>query len=100
MPSSYLHKSDQAQPEGAKVYDLTVGDRVAKDAVTEFTEAGQHKELAGLFKLNFASADAWFEEDERIYAHPKDPYKVRLVFSVSRRLSKSLRQARRCASNV
>ncbi|KAG6379592.1 DUF427-domain-containing protein [Boletus reticuloceps] len=52
-----------------------VGDRVAKEAVTLFTSEEKHKELAGLFKIKFASADAWFEEEERIYVHPKDPYK-------------------------
>lgn len=72
-----LRGSEQAQSEeGTKIYDLVIGDRVAKEAVTEFTGDGKHKELAGLFKLKFASADAWFEEDERIYVHPKDPYKV------------------------
>lgn len=76
-----LHGSDAAQPEeGTKVYDLHVGDRVAKAAVTEFTGEGKHKDLASLFKLEFSSADAWFEEDERIYVHPKDPYKVCPVF--------------------
>lgn len=77
MPSSLLTRSDQAQlDEGTRVYDLVVGDRVAKEAVTEFTGEGKYKELAGLLKLKFPSADAWFEEDERIYGHPKDPYKV------------------------
>jgi len=77
LPSSLLHRSDQAKPEqGTKIYDLVVGNRVAKEAVTEYTDEGKHKELAGHFKLGFASADAWFEEDERIYVHPKDPYKV------------------------
>lgn len=62
--------------EGTNVYDLVVRDRMAKGAVTEFTTEGKYKELAGLFKIDFASADAWFEEDDRIYVHPKDPYKV------------------------
>ncbi|KAH0833053.1 hypothetical protein J3R83DRAFT_12044 [Lanmaoa asiatica] len=85
LPSSLLHRSNQAQPEeGIKVYDLVVGDRVAKEAVTEFTGEGKHQGLASLFKLKFASADAWFEEDERIYKHPKDPYKRLDVLQTSR----------------
>ena len=63
-----------------------VRDRVAKEAVTEFTSEGKHNELAGLFKLKFDSADAWFEEDERIYVHPKAPYKGCLGLSVTQRL--------------
>ncbi|KAF9243423.1 hypothetical protein BU15DRAFT_72100 [Melanogaster broomeanus] len=85
LPPSLLRKSEQARPEeGTKVYDLVVGEQVAKEAVTEFTGQGTHKELGGLLKLNFASADAWFEEDERIYAHPKDPYKRVDVLRASR----------------
>ena len=34
-------------------------------------------ELDGLIQLEFSEMDAWFEEDEQIYVHPKDPYKVR-----------------------
>ena len=35
--------------------------------------------LSGLFYIEFSAADAWFEEDEQIFVHPKDPYKVRLT---------------------
>ena len=31
--------------------------------------------LAGFVRFDFKSMDAWFEEDEQIYVHPKDPYK-------------------------
>ncbi|KAF8554600.1 DUF427-domain-containing protein [Imleria badia] len=80
-----LRDSDQVG-EGTITYDLYVKDRVAKEAVTEFTGEGKYKELAGLYKLEFASADAWFEEDERIYVHPKDPYKRIDVLQTSRRV--------------
>jgi len=30
--------------------------------------------LEGYLVLDFAGADAWFEEDERNYAHPRDPF--------------------------
>jgi len=32
--------------------------------------------LSGLSTLEFDALDAWFEEDEQIFIHPKDPYKV------------------------
>ena len=32
--------------------------------------------LAGLAPVKFSDMDAWFEEDEEIFFHPKDPYKV------------------------
>lgn len=56
-----------------------MGNREAPAAITEFTSeagGGGGKDLAGLFKIEFSAADAWLEEDERIYVHPKDPYKV------------------------
>jgi hypothetical protein len=34
------------------------------------------KDLGGLFTINFAAMDHWFEEEEEIFVHPKDPYKV------------------------
>lgn len=80
LPSDLLRRSEQVQEEeGTKVYDLVVGDWVAKGAVTMYTGDGKYQELGRLLKVNFASADAWFEEDDRIYGHPKDPYKVNRV---------------------
>ncbi|KAI0129139.1 hypothetical protein BJ170DRAFT_361534 [Xylariales sp. AK1849] len=35
----------------------------------------EREELRGMVRVEFAAADAWFEEDERIYVHPKDPFK-------------------------
>lgn len=32
--------------------------------------------LEGLASIKFDAMDAWFEEDEQVYIHPKDPYKV------------------------
>ena len=31
-------------------------------------------DLAGYVVLDFTAFDAWFEEDERIFGHPRDPY--------------------------
>ncbi|KAH7926101.1 DUF427-domain-containing protein [Leucogyrophana mollusca] len=81
LSSSHLRQSSEVR-EGVKIYDLVVGDREAKDAVTEFTD--KNSELAGLLKVNFGSADTWLEEDERIYVHPKDPYKRVDVLQSSR----------------
>lgn len=33
--------------------------------------------LAGLALVKFDAMEAWFEEDEQIFIHPRDPYKVR-----------------------
>ncbi|KAI2616733.1 DUF427-domain-containing protein [Hypoxylon sp. NC1633] len=42
--------------------------------------------LAGLVRVEFGAADAWFEEDTRIYVHPKDPFRRVDVLHSARRL--------------
>lgn len=53
-------------------YDVVVGGKKAEGAVTKYTEG----ELSDLINIEFGAMDAWFEEDEQIFVHPKDPYKV------------------------
>ncbi|OBZ72580.1 hypothetical protein A0H81_07780 [Grifola frondosa] len=43
-------------------------------------------DLEGLVQLDFGSMDAWFEEDEEIFVHPKDPYKRVDVLHSSRHI--------------
>jgi uncharacterized protein (DUF427 family) len=40
----------------------------------------------GLVHLNFDSMDAWFEEDEQIWVHPRDPYRRVDVLESSRHI--------------
>ncbi|KDQ59304.1 hypothetical protein JAAARDRAFT_34040 [Jaapia argillacea MUCL 33604] len=89
--SSDLSKQFLQQPSSSsttktnadeKVYDLVVGSKRAESAVTEFTEG----ELKGLVRVKFSVAEAWFEEDEEIYNHPKDPYKRVDVLASSRHI--------------
>ncbi|KAF7966137.1 hypothetical protein HWV62_39958 [Athelia sp. TMB] len=74
LAGSYLRPADSPEVvEGQKaIFDLVVGDRVAKRAVTKFA-TGDVKDLV---KIEFGAADAWFEEEEEIFVHPKDPYKA------------------------
>lgn len=51
-----------------------MGSRKAEAAATEYLDG----DLKGLITISFSSMDAWFEEDEQVFVHPKDPYKVRL----------------------
>jgi hypothetical protein len=88
-PHYYFAKSDalldnlqNARPgtkDSEETYDLVVGGRVAEGAVTVFRSGT----FQGLLKIAFDKADAWFEEDERFYGHPKDPYKVGSFSSIS-----------------
>jgi uncharacterized protein (DUF427 family) len=46
--------------------------------------SGKARELAGYVRVEFGAADAWFEEDARIYVHPKDPFKRVEILASSR----------------
>ncbi|KAG1872272.1 hypothetical protein F4604DRAFT_1681369 [Suillus subluteus] len=53
-----------------RLYDLVVG----KHELRLFTDrASDAKDLAGILKIDVSSADAWFEQDEPVYVHLKDP---------------------------
>ncbi|KZP22839.1 DUF427-domain-containing protein [Athelia psychrophila] len=73
LSTSYLRPAEGLPiTDGEKAtFDLVVGDRVAKAAVTKFV-SGDVKDLV---KIEWSAADAWFEEEEQIWNHPKDPYK-------------------------
>ncbi|OJA21482.1 hypothetical protein AZE42_11375 [Rhizopogon vesiculosus] len=92
LDPSFLRESSDHKPEpDVKFYDLVVGDHEARCAVTEFTGQGSDtKDLAGLLKIGFSAANAWLEEDERIYIHPKDPYKRVDVLQSSRQVRVAL----------
>lgn len=68
----YLKDEKSGATDAEREYNIVVHDRVAENAVTVF-DAGPFQDFV---KVVFSKVDAWFEEDERIYVHPKDPYKV------------------------
>lgn len=56
-------------------YTLRVGDRVEEDAAWSHTKPpADMPQLAELIAFDFDRLDAWFEEDEQIFGHPRDPY--------------------------
>ncbi|EEB91050.1 hypothetical protein MPER_10661, partial [Moniliophthora perniciosa FA553] len=66
--------------DGVETYDIVVGKHTAPQAATVFTQ----DKLAGLLKIDFRAMNAWFEEDEQVFVHPKDPYKRVDVLQSSR----------------
>ncbi|PSR79025.1 hypothetical protein PHLCEN_2v7212 [Hermanssonia centrifuga] len=65
-----------------ELYDVVVGGRRAEAAVTKYLEG----DFNGLVSIEFGAVDAWFEEDEQIFVHPKDPYKRVDVLQSSRHI--------------
>ena len=57
----------------AALHDITVGDRTAHMAALVWNEA-KLDEVEGYVSFDWASMDQWFEEDEEVYTHARDPY--------------------------
>ena len=55
----------------ARWWDLVVGDRVVPDAAWCYEG---HPELKDHLSFYWNRLDAWFEEDEEAFVHPRDPY--------------------------
>lgn len=90
MPQWYLPRADvadgllvrsetrsQCPYKGeATHWHLVVGDRRIDDAAWSYAEPGPQAPdgLAGLVAFGHAALDRWFEEDEELLGHPRDPY--------------------------
>ncbi len=64
-------RPDLLTPAGQHRWSVRVGDRVAPEAVASAPDAEM---LEGFVTVDYAAMDRWFEEDDPIYAHPRDPY--------------------------
>jgi uncharacterized protein (DUF427 family) len=62
--------------KGDAIYwTLSVGDRTETDVCWSYPEPlDAMPGLKGLRAFYFGRMDAWFEEDEEVFAHPRDPY--------------------------
>ncbi len=60
----------------ASYWTVNVGDRVAENAVWGYEDPIEGQEdLEGLVAFYWGKMDHWYEEDEEIFIHPRDPYK-------------------------
>lgn len=64
-------------PRGRKLTaEIKVGDRVIEDAAWEYTEPTEgFSFLKGMVSLRWNAMDAWFEEEEEVFVHARDPFK-------------------------
>lgn len=60
---------------GAATWDVAAGEHIAEGAVTAWrATAGDGPDLTDHVTVEFGAMDRWFDEDEPVYAHLKDPY--------------------------
>ena len=65
---------DQSAGRGtARYFTIGGGQRVVPDAAWQYTDSPV-EELRGLVRFDWDAMDAWFEEDEEVYVHPRNPY--------------------------
>ncbi len=57
----------------ASLFDITIGDRTVSQAARIWNEA-KIEDVAGYVSFDWKSMDRWFEEDEEVYVHARDPY--------------------------
>jgi uncharacterized protein (DUF427 family) len=59
----------------ASYWTLKVGDRIETDMVWAYPQTLEVIEaVKGMQAFYFDRMDAWFEEDEQVFGHPRDPY--------------------------
>jgi uncharacterized protein (DUF427 family) len=57
----------------AQLCDVRVGDRVAPAAAYRYADSPL-EELRDLVAFTWSAMDHWFEEDEEVHVHPRNPY--------------------------
>lgn len=57
----------------ATYYNVKAGDKEASNAAYSYPEP-KIEELAGLMAFHWSAMDAWFEEDEEVFVHARDPF--------------------------
>lgn len=66
---------------------VKAGDKAAEDAAWSYTEVlPGAPDLRGYVAFEWNKMDAWFEEDDEVFVHPRDPYKRIDVMHSSRHI--------------
>ena len=66
-------------------FTIKAGGKEVEDAALQYVDSPV-EELRHLIRLDWDSMDGWFEEDEEVYTHPRDPYTRVDILPTSRRV--------------
>lgn len=90
LPTYYFPKEDvrtdllqpsnktvqDARKGTAQYWNVNAGDKIVENAAWHYESlAPNAPELKGYMAFEWDAMDAWFEEDDQIYRHARDPYK-------------------------
>lgn len=70
------HSTHSPLKGDASYWTLRVGDRVAENVAWSYLHPlPEGPEIKGYMAFYWEQMDAWYEEDEQVFAHARDPYK-------------------------
>ena len=69
----------------AQHFTIKAGGKEVEDAALQYADSPV-EELRNLIRLVWDSMDGWFEEDEEVYTHPRDPYARVDILATSRQV--------------
>ena len=69
----------------AQHFTIKAGGTSAEDAALRYVDS-PIEELRDLIRLDWDAMDGWFEEDEEVYTHPRDPYTRVDILPTSRKV--------------
>ena len=86
-----LERSDRRETSSVlgerSFWHLRVGDRFVEDAAWAFAPPADGPTLDGYLAFYWDRIDHWYEEDDEVFVHPRDPYHRVDVLSSSRHVS-------------
>lgn len=65
--------STAAETKHQPYWDIRVGDKQSVRAASEYNQLNEVPTLDGYIRFDWSSMDAWFEEQEEVFVHPRDP---------------------------
>ncbi len=70
------HRTHSPLKGEASYWTLRVGDRIAEHAAWSYPHPlPEEPQIQGYLAFYWDQMDAWYEEEQRVYAHARDPYK-------------------------
>jgi uncharacterized protein (DUF427 family) len=73
----------------AQHFTIKAGGKEVEDGALQYVDSPV-EELRNLIRLDWDAMDGWFEEDEEVYTHPRDPYTRVDILPTSRRVRAEL----------
>jgi uncharacterized protein (DUF427 family) len=67
-------KPGRVGSDGRSYFDIEVEEKSAESAAWSYSSENAYGALAGYVAFNWRKMDHWYEEEEEVFVHPRDPY--------------------------